>query len=36
MPFSFTILSPETLLILVVGIVVINLGKKLFGHADNR
>jgi hypothetical protein len=36
MPFSFTILSPETLLILVIGILVINLGKKLFGHADNR
>lgn len=36
MPFSFTILSPETLLILVIGIMVINLGKKLFGHADNR
>lgn len=36
MPFSFTILSPEALLILVMGILVINLGKKLFGHADNR
>lgn len=35
MPFSFTILSPETLLVLLTGILVIHLGKKLFGHADN-
>lgn len=36
MPFSFTILSPETLLILVIGILAVNLGKKIFGHADQR
>ncbi len=32
MPFSFTILSPGAILLLIVGILVVNLLKKVFGH----
>jgi|GEM_PF-5485794 len=32
MPVSFTLLSPPVLLILIGGILVVNLLRKLFGH----
>jgi hypothetical protein len=32
MPVSFTLLSPPALLILIGGIFVVNLLRKLFGH----
>ncbi|MDB5210611.1 MAG: hypothetical protein JWQ30_1438 [Sediminibacterium sp.] len=32
MPFSFTILGPGAVLILIGAIMVVNLVKKVFGH----
>ncbi len=36
MPFSFTILGPGTILILIVGIMAVNLLKKVFGHNNSH
>ncbi len=36
MPFSFTILGPGAILILITGILVVNLLKKVFGHHNSH
>ena len=34
MPFSFTIFSPGTILFLIIGVMAVNLMKKLFSHRN--
>jgi hypothetical protein len=36
MPFSFTILGPGAVLILIGAIMVVNLLKKVFGHHNSH
>lgn len=36
MPFSFTIFGPGTILLLIVGVIVVNLAKKAFGHHNGH
>jgi hypothetical protein len=36
MPFSFTLLSPAALLIIITGVVMVNLFRKVFGQHNGH